>query len=404
MKLVYRIEAMNSSGEDEIINSLIVDIFKGESIEKKIFDKGYFEPKIIFKYQETFDLNIKSLFTSSNISISDEELFEFLSGYYDALETEMGQLEMFQFLRKLFTSKKMISLIDDISEQVALNGKPLFLVLEEKKFPNFVTSALEVGSESGNNLLVVKKLLELIETKIETKKKVKKMMREPKIVGTFLTGYFFFTMFYFIPASMPLLKFSDPKTWPEITKTLIGWSEYAHESSFVFVISTFIILGVSVKILLMVINFIGQFIPFIKNITANQETSLLFSVLTVAAYSDVMLNKAVRQASGIIENKKMQQDLLDISENIELGERFSSQLRKFNFNEKLVILVEAGEESNKASSSYEKIAKKYKELTDESIEKAIDFIKPITLVFAAGTLITIYYGVNAPLLNFGSIG
>ena len=30
--------------------------------------------------------------------------------------------------------------------------------------------------------------------------------------------------------------------------------------------------------------------------------------------------------------------------------------------------------------------------------------KQITLVFAATTLITIYYGVNAPLLNFGSIG
>jgi type II secretory pathway component PulF len=197
MKLVYRLEAMNSSGDHEIISNLIVDILHGESINKIVYDKGYYEPKIKFKLKETIDVNIKSFFLNSNSSVSDQELYEFLSGYYDALETEMGQLEMFQFLKKLFTSKKMILLIEDISEQVALNGKPLFLVLEEKKFPNYITSALEVGSESGSNLLVVSKLLELVETKITTAKNIKKMMREPKIVGTFLTGYFFFTMFYF---------------------------------------------------------------------------------------------------------------------------------------------------------------------------------------------------------------
>lgn len=404
MKLFYRIEGMRSTGED-FVDIVVIDVLAGMNINKYLSKHNIYTtkpPKL--KLEETISYNIGSIFGKSSVSLNDEELYIFISGLKDSQETEMGQLEQFQFLNEIFASNKMKKLVSNIEEQVTLNGMPLYVALKENGFPIYVTSSIEVGSEAGNILLVLEKLLVLIQTKIDTARSIKKMMREPKIVGTFLIGYFFFTMFYFIPKSKPLLQFSDPQKWPEITKTLVGWSDQANESTISFVLITFIVIGVIIYALKFLFKILGYLIPFIRRIKENQEISLVFSVLTVSAYSNVLLQDSLRQASGIVTNKKMKNDLYEIAEAIEIGETFSSELKRKKFPTEVCVMVKAGESVSKYAQYFEKIANKYKIRTDDSIELALAFIKPLTLVFAATTLITIYYGVNAPLLNFGDIG
>lgn len=404
MKIFYRIEGMRSTGED-FVDIVPIDIFSGMTIGSYLSKYNIYttkQPQI--RWRETLSFNARILAGQSTIALNDEELYVFIAGLKDSQETEMGQLEQFQFLKDIFPSAKMKRLVENIEEQVTLNGTPLYVALKEANFPVYVTSSIEVGSEAGNILLVLEKLLVLIETKIETARAVKKIMRNPKIVGTFLVGYFFFTMFYFVPKSKPLLAFSDPNKWPEITKTLVSWSDSANNGATIFVIKTLISIAIIVFALTMFFKLLSKVIPFMRRIKENQEISLVFSVLTVAAYSNVLLQDSLKQASGIVTNPKMKTDLKEMADSIEIGESFSNELARKKFPKEVCVMVKAGESVSRYAQYFEKIAFKYKRKTDDSIEIALEFIKPITLVFAAATLIGIYYGVNAPLFNFGDIG
>jgi len=403
MVLFYKIEGMNSKGND-FIEIVHINLLRGQNIQKYISDNNiYVTKKPQFRLKETFSYNLNTLIGNTSSSLNDEELYTFITGYKDAQETEMGQLEQFQFLKDIFASKKMQHLVEVIEEKVTLNGTPMYVALKESGFPIYVTSAIEVGSEAGNILLVLQKILVLIETKITTARNIKKMMREPKIVGTFLVGYFYFSMFYFIPKSKELLQFSDPAKWPDLTKTLIGWSDDAVANPTMFVIKSLVVLFICIYILIIIFRLFGKVIPFIKRIKENQEISLVFSVLTVAAYSNVLLQDSLRQASNIVSKKQLQEDLSEIASSIELGESFSNELKRKKFPTEVCVMVKAGETVSKYAQYFEKIAFKYKQKTDDAIELALAFIKPATLVFAASVLITIYYGVNAPLLNFGDV-
>lgn len=403
MTIFYRIVGYNSKNIDirEIVS---ISILSGESINKYIQDNNIEvtkTPKLLLF--ETLNFNFRNLIGKSTVSVSDEELFSFLEALKESFETEMGQLEQFEYLKEIFETSKMKKILANIEEQVTLNGMPLYAALKENNFPAYVVSSVEVGSEAGNINLVLTKLLELVKTKIDTSRAIKKMLREPKIVGGFLVGYFFFTMFYFIPKSKTLLKFSDPEKWPELTKTLINWSDFANDNPMLFSVYTIISLGFILFGIIVLIKLLAKIFPPIKKINKMQEISLIFSVLTVAAYSNVLIQDALKQASGIVNSPKTKKDLEDIALSIEAGERFSEQLKNKGFERKLVLDVTAGEATSNYTRAFEKIAKKYKQRVDDAIEVAMAFIKPLTLVFAAGTLITIYYGVNAPLLNFGSI-
>ena len=304
-------------------------------------------------------------------------------------------------MEEIFTSKKLKILVSKIKEPIVVFGVPMYKVLEENGFPKYITSALGIGSESGNMLQIIKKLIFLVSNKIKTTKSIKKLLLEPKIIGGFLFIYFLYTMFFFVPQSKQLLSFSNPEKFPEITKTLLGWSDYANEHQIIFVIKTLFVVAIIVFILKFIFKFLQRIVPFLQRIRENQELSLLFNVLTVALYANVQLNQALRQASDIIDNKEVKKQLIDMSKAIEIGHTFSSQLERFKYPRPLISRVKAGEKASKSATSFEKIAIKYQEMTEESVELAIAFIKPISLIIAATVMVTIYFGVNAPLLNIG---
>lgn len=404
MTVFYKIYGYDSSGNDIRGDIVSISMLSGESVNAYLQSKNIQPtqtPKFLLR--ETLSYNLKMILGTNTSSVSDQELFDFLTALKESLETEMSLIEQYEYLKELFDTNKMKNLVISIQNNVTINGTPLHLALKEAGFPLYVVSSIEVGTESGNIGPVLTKLLSLVNTKIQTSKSIKKMLREPKITGVFLITYFYFSIFYFIPNSKELLKYSDPTKWPPLTTHLLNWSDFALENKVVFVLISLGSIFISIFLLVILLKLLAKIFPPIKRINQMQEISLIFSVLTVAAYSNILIQDALRQAVNIIKNPLTRKKLDEISNGIENGDRFSNLLELKGFEKKLILEVKAGEATANFSRSFEKISNKYKEKVEDSIDIAMGFIRPVTLIFATAVVLILYYGINAPLLNFGTI-
>ena len=141
----------------------------------------------------------------------------------------------------------------------------------------------------------------------------------------------------------------------------------------------------------------------IKNIikfsTLNRFT-LVFSELIRAG---IPIAEALDTAIGMIDNLPLKQKLLSVRGTVEKGGTLNSGLKDTKLFENMVIqMVRAGEDSGTLDTMIQKVAEYYKMRFDAIIDGLSDAIEPIMLVIIAAMVILLALGIFLPIWGMGS--
>ncbi len=137
----------------------------------------------------------------------------------------------------------------------------------------------------------------------------------------------------------------------------------------------------------------------IKFATLNRFT-LVFSELIRAG---IPIADALDTAIGMIENLPLKQKLLNVRGTVEKGGMLNTGLKETKLFENMIIqMVRAGEDSGTLDTMIKKVAEYYKMRFDAIIDGLSEAIEPIMLFLIAGMVILLALGIFLPMWNLGS--
>jgi len=137
----------------------------------------------------------------------------------------------------------------------------------------------------------------------------------------------------------------------------------------------------------------------IKFSTLNRFT-LVFSELIRAG---IPIADALDTAIGMIDNLPLKQKLLNVRSTVEKGGMLNAGLHETALFENMIIqMVRAGEDSGTLDTMIKKVAEYYKMRFDAIIDGLSEAIEPIMLFLIAGMVILLALGIFLPMWNLGS--
>jgi type II secretory pathway component PulF len=145
-----------------------------------------------------------------------------------------------------------------------------------------------------------------------------------------------------------------------------------------------------------------RYIPFVKDVYSAQDYTLIFSLLSISVSARITLPDAIFHSADVINNDALRRKFKAVAFGVRDGKGMASMLEAEGIDEEIVGEVKAGERTSSLSETFNELYLAYNEKLVETIDTATAFINPIMLVFTAVVLITIYYGVNAPMLTIGT--
>jgi type II secretory pathway component PulF len=372
--------------------------------------KQYFIISSEINWGNTLLNGFYSMFSSDRKKdmLSDEILLLLLTLLKKAQRSNLSTEERSILLREYVengTKYKQLKNEIILFNELMISGYQLDKALDSIGVPEYISSSIKVGIESGSIDIIYEKLINLLELKHATKKKVSKILLNPKISIAFLYAYFLFTIFYMIPSSKELTKMMDEKTFPEITKTFNMYSDWANDGNqIIFVLGTLFTLFVTYNLIFYSISKIIKYLPKLKDIYKSQNYTLIFSLLSVTVTARLSLHNSLYHAAQSLSDYELKQTLIKISNNIEKGKKIGEEFEKSGvFDFEVISEIKLGERTTELGESFGELSEIYKEKLEETIDTAMAFINPVVLVITAATLLTIYYAVNAPLLTFSGV-
>ncbi len=380
---------------------LVYDIITKDDKQLEVivnFPSERYDGENAIDYQFNLQKTIRENIISKHLS--ESEIYELIDILNQVEENQLSQIDTIEMLERAST-KKLRNLSFAFRKSLK-EGVSIVETLKEASLPRYIVMSLESAQKGGKLGSTYVNIMDILKLRLDTQSKISKILRYPKIVFGFLIVYFFVTIFFIIPSSLELISMMDPDKFPEVSKKLYSMSEYALKNQITFVLMTLFSSYGIYKALYFLFGKLVLFIPAIRKIEEYKDISLFFSILSSLQESGILLHNSIKFASEIITNKKMKNDLLGISKKLRKeGGTFFEELQNINFEQKVCSFVFYGEKSGTQNVYFKRIKNIYSKKMNDQIDIALEFINPITMIFTVGIMLTLYIGVNAPLLTFG---
>ena len=381
----------------------IIEFIKENNFTLKKYKINYL--KTIFHYILKILMPKKS-----KIHLKDKELLVLIKLLRNMARYRQDEAKMQMLFENYGKNDKRYKSLKNVLNKLSMAlsyGINLDKALEQIGVPKYITKSIKVGNESGKAEEVYSKLIDLIQVKIQTQRKISKMLLMPKITILFLYAYFLLLMFYIVPKTKYLLSSLSPNEHlPALTQTLFNLSTKANAHPFLFVTESFFLLILTYKLIYLFFSKITKYIPKVKDVFKAEDFTLLSALLSVSLAARIQLHEAISFAAEAVNDQKLKLKLFEIADKVgNKGQKFSQALKtvgfdRGNYYEKdFYNLVFAMEETGELNKAFEELTQEYKERLEDSIEIATTFINPLVLIFIAGALITLYGAINAPLFK-----
>jgi len=347
---------------------------------------------------------------SNNIKIlNDKDTYKIIKALYILNYAQIPPSRRLEYMQKTIKSKKLNQLIVYWNEYMT-DGMEVSEALKLIGMNDYIVHSVRVGSETGEITAIYKKIMEVLENKLNTKKKIKSLMVHPLISFTLLFAMFQFYIFFYYQQVRNILKYMNKNQFPEITKILLNWSNYATSSFFhgtVFLLSSLFVFIMFFYLGSLLVKKTIIYIPGLKNVLKYEDYIVFFSLLNVALSSNILLFRAIELSSKAVSDKKLKNKLLNAVSEIESGGVSFSKLAINNaiFNKDF--------ESEAAISNFEETTDtKHFEILIEMLQEKLNdvikvlssFIQPILVLIIVIVIVILQYAANAPMWTFGKGG
>jgi len=145
-------------------------------------------------------------------------------------------------------------------------------------------------------------------------------------------------------------------------------------------------------------------IYLIKNIIKFATISRFTLVFAELLRSGIPIAEALDTATSMVDNLPLKKKLQSVKLTVEKGGTLNKGLQDINLFENMIIqMVRAGEDSGTIDSMMKKVAEYYKMRFDAIIDNLSEAIEPVMLILIASLVLLLALGIFLPMWSMGSV-
>lgn len=318
--------------------------------------------------------------------ISRNDISLFTRQISDLVDASVPILRSLQIVSRQTKNPHFKSRIDAMYNFVKDGGSfSLALAQHADIFSTLYINMVKTGEVGGQQEKVLTRLADFLEKEQESHSKIKSSLAYPALI----LAVGFLTIFVLLTFVIPRLSimFDDlgqELPLPTIILMNVSWffSKY-----WWLMISFFIVSGIYFKKWVNSPTGRVQFdqfklkIPFFGHFTKIVEVSRFSRTLGTLVENGVAITTALNSVWAIIENRVLQEEVKQISQDVTNGSSLNEALRKGTFFPEMAMnMISVGEETGRLDRGLYKIADNLEREVDETVKTMISLLGPLVLV------------------------
>lgn len=283
------------------------------------------------------------------------------------------------------------------------------LLQHNKIFDHFFCNLIKAGEQSGTlGIMLVKVSIHLNKSNI-IKTKIKKAYYYPVTILAIILSISTLSLLFIVP-EFDKLFISFNAQLPALTRFIINISNFIQYFWWEIILLTTLIITIiknskkhspSIKLFVdqtvLTIPFLGAFIK--KTIIAT-----LLSTLAILLEAGIPMIKALDLMSSITNNSVFQYAVQKIREEIKMGQSLHNAFKNtFIFPNRVLQMIDVGEQSGALESMLNNIAKLYEDDLDYFIANLSQLMEPIIMLIIGSIVGVFVLALYLPIFKLGSV-
>lgn len=372
---------------------------KGKKIEGQFTANNKNEVLAMIRENDYYPLYVEEKIHSKEIDLADafskvkvKDLGVFCRQFATLHEAGSDMLNSVNLLRKQATNKKMRLSLNEIYEEIQ-KGSTLSSSMKkhEDVYPKLLVNMIESGEETGSLGLVLERMAEQYEKDNKINSKIKKAMIYPTILIIASMSVVVFLLTFVMPTFVGMFEGGGIEL-PGPTKAVMALSSGIKNYWYlIFIVILLIVMAIRMyratpqgarNLDKFKLNF-----PIIRTTNRKIVTLRFTRGLATILYSGVVMVSALEIVSKVLDNRMVEDTLMEIREKVVKGVQLNEALEQTDIFPSMVIsMIKIGEESGSLDDILEKTAKFYEQEVEEDLEKMTAMIEPI-LILVVGLII-----------------
>lgn len=372
---------------------------KGKKIEGQFTANNKNEVLAMIRENDYYPLYVEEKIHSKEIDLADafskvkvKDLGVFCRQFATLHEAGSDMLNSVNLLRKQATNKKMRLSLNEIYEEIQ-KGSTLSSAMKkyEDVYPKLLVNMIESGEETGSLGLVLERMAEQYEKDNKINSKIKKAMIYPTILIIASISVVVFLLTFVMPTFVSMFEGGNIEL-PGPTKAVMALSSGIKNYWYlILIVILLIIMGIRLyRATPQGARNLDKFklsVPIIRTTNRKIVTLRFTRGLATILYSGVAMVSALEIVSKVMDNRMVEDTLMEIREKVVKGVQLNEALEQTDIFPPMVIsMIKIGEESGSLDDILEKTAKFYEQEVEEDLEKMTAMIEPI-LILVVGLII-----------------
>jgi type II secretory pathway component PulF len=312
-------------------------------------------------------------------------------------------------LKEQTLNPRFRKIMEAIVEDVRAGSSLHFSFAKHKHiFPPLYIGMIKVGEEGGVLDIILQRIAAILETQMETQKRIKTATRYPKMVIISIVVAFVSLVTFVVPKFATL--FSKFKTdLPLPTRILISTNEIFKSYWWLGVILIVAAIFIYKKIRnnekgKLIIDKIILKTPIVGNLLSKIYIARIVRILGLLYKSGISIITGFEIVSAVTDNETFKNEILKIRNSVSTGSSINVAIRSSEIFPPIVAdLISVGEETGLLDDMLFKIADYFDEESDYLIGNLSSAVEPVLLFFVAMMVLLLALGVFLPMWNIDKV-
>ena len=399
----FKYKAKSSGGD------YVTGVVEAGSLNEAMADL-YQQNLIPIDLKQTADREVVKIKWPFRKRLGLQELVMFCRQMYSLTKAGVPIIKAIAGLAESTDQESLRDSLRKLSKDLA-GGKSLTLSMQEQSdiYSSLFISMVNVGENTGRLEDVFKQLADYYSMEYETRKRISAAMRYPTLVILFIAAAMVVLNIFVIPVfSQMFAKFGVDL--PLTTRILIGTSNF-------FVQYWPIMAGVAVALPILIRWSLNKKsvrlawdrvklrLPVMGSIIDRSLLGRFSRSFSLMLQSGVPLNLALSLVAEAIDNKFLEERILDMRRQIEQGNSLSTVATQSKMFTPLVLqMFSVGDETGRVDELLQEAADYYEREVDYDLKSLTAKIEPILLIFVAVIVAILALGIFTPMWDmFGAM-
>lgn len=373
--------------------------------------------RVELRAQGLIPLNVKSISESAasksdqkgrpsrRIKISTNELSIMTRQMATLLESGMTVEETLSAVIKQSEGHKVKTVISDIRSMVT-EGYSLSdaIAMYPNSFPEIYRASIAAGEQSGTLDNVLDRLADYLEDSHAMQQKITQAIVYPIFLFFVCAAILVVLIVVVVPKIVGV--YEDTKQdLPNLTKAVIKISD--------FMVNYGVIVGIALVALVILIRFVFKQdkpklwlhrtylkIVGLRKMVQNIDSARMSRTLSIMVGSGVPILSSMRASQAVMNNRVLQQDLQQATEEVSQGVSIGRALdRSGHFPPLLVHMVSSGENSGRLGHMLEKAATATENEMQTRISMMVSLLGPMMILIMGSMVMTIILAILMPMMK-----